>query len=605
MHASLSQRRLAAMALLVALAIPSAFAERIGGGDEFLPVDEAFRVQAFVDDGKGVVVDFQIADGYYLYRHAFAMEPAGDGLQLGETRIPPGKKKTDEFFGEVETYTQQVTLEAPVQGEAQGEAAIEVRYQGCAEAGLCYPPQTRQLTVSFEDNATPAALDGGSADDGFVAEQDRLAGVLSGSNLGWIVASFYGLGVLLAFTPCVLPMIPILSGILAGGATGAGRGFALSLAYVVAMAAAYTVFGVIAGLFGANVQAALQSPWVLVPFAAVFVGLALAMFDVYRLQLPTGWQSRLDEIGRRQSGGLTGAAVMGFLAALIVGPCLAPPLAGALLYIGESGDAVLGGTALFALGLGMGTPLLALGAAGGGVLPKAGAWMHQVQVFFGVILLGVAVWLLGRIVPGPVYVGLWAALLAGYGIYLRALDPLPDDAGGVRRTAKAGGVVGLMYAAILLAGAGAGADDPLRPLTPFASGQASSPSTATTSANAALFERVSSSASLEAALSRAADSGRPAVIDIYADWCVECKELEREVFGDPEVQRALREVAAVKLDVTAYNSDQRQALRSLEILGPPTVLFLGPDGDERRRYRLVGVTDAAGFLQRLNGALGR
>lgn len=579
------------------------------GGPDFLPVDEAFRPALERTGEDELAVVWAIASGYYLYRHAFdfALVDAG-GAGLGTPAIPDGERHEDEFFGEVETYRDRVSVTLPLTGEPAADARLRVHYQGCADAGLCYPPQTRLLALGgagdpVTGGGTTGAADG-ATDDDFVATQDRLAARLAGGGLAWIAVSFLGLGVLLAFTPCVLPMLPILSGLIVGTHAGLGghrggalRGLSLSVVYVLAMAAAYTVFGVLAGLLGANLQASLQSPWVLVPFALVFVVLALAMFGVYQLQLPAAWQSRLNAFG--QGGGrprLWGAAVLGFFSALIVGPCLAPPLAGALLYIGGSGDPLLGGLALFALGLGMGLPLIVLGTVGGGVLPRPGPWMDEVRVFFGVVLVGVALWLLARVLPGPAMLALWAVLLAGYGVHLGALEWRTRPSAG--RPLQAAGVLALIYAGILLVGAASGAHDPLRPLQPLAAG------TATDAAGErSALRRVGDVDALRAALAAAERAGRPALVDFYADWCVECVRMERTVFSRPEVHRALAGVAALQVDVTDYDAADRALLREFDVLGPPTILFFGADGRERRRYRLIGETDVDGFLTRLDQAL--
>lgn len=592
-------------ALLLATGVQAGLLDGNPPGD-FLPVEDAFLPSVLVNDDS-INVRWDIAEGYYLYKHALKFELSSKSeAVLATPQIPDGEKHVDDFFGEVETYRNQLTVTLPFSGGPP--SAIQIVYQGCADAGLCYPPQTQTLDLG-SGQVVPEGSTGLTAQsdtsstqepsaDTFVAEQDRLAGLISSGNLAWTLISFLGLGILLAFTPCVLPMIPILSGIIVGRGDNISlwRGFSLSCAYVLAMALAYTFFGVLAGIFGANLQAALQSPWVLVPFALLFVVLALAMFGVYELQVPSALQTRLNNLSRRSNGGLAGAALMGFAAALIVGPCLAPPLAGALLYIGSSGDAVLGGAALFALGIGMGLPLIILGTAGAGMLPKAGAWMEKIKVLFGVILLGVAIWLLTRIVPSPAILALWAVLLAAYGVYLGALE---SAATPIKRLAKAAGLLSLIYATILLVGAAMGATNPLRPLQDL--GQKQSNSQAVSKASA--FKRVSNRDELFAALETAAREQRPAVVDFYADWCVECVHMERTVFNTEAVQNALAPIAALQIDITDYNAQDRDLLKELGVIGPPTILFYDATGDELKNYRLIGEVDAPGFVKHLQRAL--
>lgn len=586
--------------LLVTFCLPAQAGLLGGGENRFLPVDQAFAPQASLADGT-VTVRWLIADDYYLYRHALDFQPVG-GASLGTPIIPDGAIHDDEFFGQVETYRHQLTVRIPVTSDAP-PTAITIHYQGCADAGLCYPPQTRTLTLaSATGGASAATTAEPSESTGFVSEQDQIASILADTGLGWIMLSFLGLGLLLAFTPCVLPMIPILSGVIVGNGSEVNtlRGFSLSLVYVLAMAAAYTVFGVLAGLFGANLQALLQSPWALVPFALVFALLALSLFGFYQLQIPAGLQSRLNRIGRGREGGLIGAGLMGFVAALIAGPCVAPPLAGALLYIGATGDALLGGAALFALGMGMGLPLIILGTVGGGVLPRAGNWMREVQRLFGVILLGVAIWLLARILPGPLTLVLWSLLLAGYGIHLGAARRLPTAASGLRQVTKATGILALVYAVILLVGASAGAGNPLQPLRPLTTAAISQ---GPAIGAAKLFQTVDSAQQLRAALDTAARNGQPAVVDFYADWCVECVHMQRTVFSKPRVRQALAAVAAIQVDVTDYDAADRALLAQYQVIGPPTMLFYGANGEERRDYRLVGGIDAPGFIRHLQQAL--
>jgi thioredoxin:protein disulfide reductase len=575
-------------------------ASLLGGGenagDEFLPVHQAFVVSAELQDPRTVRVQWDIAEGYYLYRHQLRfrlLEPPD--LALGQPRLPDGKKMHDEYFGDIEAYYGRLEALLPLTADTDSSGkplTLEVRFQGCAERGLCYPPETVTLPLL----PVAAAADAGSAPGtaGESGDQDRLAQLIGQRNLLLVIAAFFGFGLLLALTPCVLPMLPILSGIIAGAGArvSALRGLSLSAAYVLAMALAYTVFGVVAGLTGANLQAAMQHPGVIVAFSAVFVVLALSMFGLFHLQLPVALQNWLSHHSRRQRGGsLAGAGAMGFLSALIVGPCIAPPLAGALLYISNTGDAVLGGSALFALGLGMGVPLLALGVVEGGLLPRAGRWMDRVKHLFGFMLLGVAVWMLGRILPMPVASTLWGLLALSLAVYL-----LASLRGRYWRYVLAAAAVG--YGAALLLGAVRGGVDPLQPW------QAFRPSPGRPAERAA-FLPVKSVADLELMLAEAQRQQRPVLLDFYADWCVACLKMEHEVFGDPAVRAALGNILLLRADVTANDAQDRALLRALGVYGPPTLLFFAADGSERKDLRLVGETDSAGLLARLHRLDGR
>ncbi len=575
-------------------------ASRLGLGkqeDSFLPPEEAFRFTAEAGaDGQSVLVRWEAAEGYYLYRDKLALEledPSGTA-RLAPLSLPPGKEKVDEAFGRSEVYYGTLSLRVPVlraSGEGELPVTLVARYQGCADAGLCYNPQTTRVDLVLPPAVAASSQGGGLA--GLLTEEGRFARTLAEGRLGWILASFYGVGLLLAFTPCVFPMIPILSSLIVGQGerAGTGRALALSGTYVLAMALTYTAAGVAAGLFGSNLQAALQTPWVIGAFAALFVLLALSMFGLYQLQLPSGWQSRLSELSRRLPGGsLAGAGAMGVLSALIVGPCLAAPLAGALLYIGQSGDAVLGGAALFAMALGMGTPLLAVGTSAGRWLPRAGAWMERVKTVFGYLLLGLAVWMLERILPGPVTLFLWGALVVAAAVHLGLRR------GGKAKLRRAAAGVGLLYGGALVLGAAAGGSDPLRPLAALLGPPEE---------HAPLpFVAIKGPEGLQAALERARAEGRPVLVDFYADWCVSCKELERETFGDPEVRRLLAGALLLRADITANDAQDQALLRSLQVFGPPTLLLFGPDGRERRALRVVGFLGPKDLARRLQRAWG-
>jgi thiol:disulfide interchange protein DsbD len=579
-----------------------------GGDDELLPADEAFQLDVQVSDANTLTANWLIADGYYLYRHKFdfAIEPA-DGVTLLPARMPEGEHKTDEFFGKIQVYHQQAQAEIPLQrsGAEPTPIALTVKYQGCAERGVCYPPITKTLDLLLPAAVaaeTAAAAPQSDKPALRLSEQDAIAKRLTEGSVLATLAAFFGFGLLLAFTPCVFPMIPILSSIIVGQGENitARRGFILSLVYVLAMALTYTVAGVFAGLFGENLQAAFQNPWILSSFAAVFVLLSLSMFGFYDLQMPAFVQSRLTEVSNRQKGGsLTGVAIMGFLSALIVGPCVAAPLAGALIYIGQSGDALLGGMALFALSMGMGTPLIAIGTGAGKLLPSAGPWMDRIKAAFGVMLLAVAIWMLERILPPAVTLMLWAALLILCSVYLSALDGLPVEASGWRRFWKGVGVVSLVYGILLLIGAASGARDPLQPLETVMAKQGGSVHAGQLAHLP--FTKIKSVSDLQRELASAAGQGKPVMVDFYADWCVSCKEMEKYTFAKAEVQQALAGMTLLQADVTANDADDKALLKHYQLIGPPSILFYDSSGNKRPELSLVGFVPADEFVQHVQG----
>lgn len=581
--------------------------------DDFLEPDVAFQADVYAESGNQVRVHWVIAEGYYLYRDKLSIkvaEPAD--IKISQTEIPPGDTKHDEFFGDVQVFHHEasalLTLDRPDQDPR--EITLQIGYQGCAEAGICYPPIKKTLSVMLEAGATsanttaapPAAKQAAQATANTepLSEQDSIAKRLAEGNIWATLVAFFGFGLLLAFTPCVFPMIPILSSIIVGQGDRmtARHGFVLSTVYVLAMAATYTVAGVIAGLFGENLQAAFQNPWILSTFAAVFVLLSLSMFGFYELQMPAALQGRLTEISNRQKGGnLLGVAVMGFLSALIVGPCVAAPLAGALIFIGQTGDAVLGGLALFALSLGMGAPLIAIGTGAGKLLPRAGAWMDAVKAVFGVMLLAVAIWMLERILPAVVTLLLWSALLIISAVYLGAWSTLPADASGWRKLWKGTGLILFIYGVLLLIGAVGGASDPLRPLQPFEGG-AIQGSTATTQEHLP-FVSIKTGDDLQRELDAARAQGKPVMLDFYADWCVSCKEMEKYTFADTRVRQALDNYRLLQADVTANDEADKALLKRFNLFGPPGIIFWDASGNERKALQLVGFKPADAFLEHL------
>jgi len=572
--------------------------------NEFLDPEVAYVLSTEVRDANTLVAHFDIADAYYLYRSKFNFAVTGaPGVVLGSTQLPDGKEKEDSYFGRMEVYYNSVEAVVHIQRSTTEPIplTLEVGYQGCAEAGLCYPPMKK--TVALTLPAVPARTKGLriSPDDlpesmataGDLPEQDRIARSLASGSTFLVLLSFFGFGLLLTFTPCVLPMIPILSSIIVGQGESitTRRAFSLSLTYVLAMAATYTLAGVVAGLAGANLQAIFQDPWVLGIFAGMFVVLSLSMFGLYDLQIPASLQTLFTRLTNRQQGGtFVGVGIMGFLSALIVGPCVAAPLAGALIYISQSGDALLGGSALFALSMGMGAPVLAAGTSGGKLLPRVGPWMAKIKVVFGVMLLGVAIYLLERIIPEGASMFLWGLLLVGTAVHFGALDSLQPQASGWRRAGKVFGLVIGIYGVLIIVGAAGGANDVFRPLKglSFISGNPSAERKLT-------FKPVKGLEGLNAELRLAAAEGKPVMLDYYADWCVSCKELERYTFSDPDVQAALFNVVLLQTDVTANDAEDQALLRAFNLFGPPAILFFGTDGKERPQFRVVGFINAHDF----------
>ena len=570
---------------------------------EFLDPAVAFKPSARALDGQTIEVSYEIAKGYYLYRDKFRVVIDGDAATAGTHAMPKGKEKDDDNFGKVEVYYKGVTFRVPVERNASGSLPLTLKLtsQGCADAGVCYPPQTQNVMLTLPDPATtPSAAASAASGAPSGDESGLIAATLKDAGFWAILAFFFLAGLGLSLTPCVLPMIPILSGIIAGQGHQAShaRGFALSLTYVLGMALTYAAAGVAAGLTGTLLSAALQNVWVLGGFALVFVILSFSMFGFYELQLPTALQSKLsEESGHLQGGRGLGVFLMGALSALIVGPCVAAPLAGALLYIGQTGDAVLGGTALFVMALGMGAPLIAVGVAGGSLLPKAGPWMEGVKKGFGVLLLATAVWLVSPVLPPIVPMLAWAALLIIPAIFLHALDPLPPHAKGWQRFWKGIGIVMLLTGAALLIGALAGSRDPLQPLAGLRG-------TAIAAETKHLpFERVTSVADLEAKIAAA---GKPVMLDFYADWCVSCKEMEKFTFADATVQARLAGYTLLQADVTANSADDKALLARFKLFGPPGIIFFDARGTENTAVRVVGFQNAEQFVKTLQktGAAG-
>jgi len=586
-------------------------AARLAGAADFLDVDQAFRASARVADAQRIELRFEVAPGYHLYRERLAVNAEAGGPALGMVAVPAGRVSFDENFQKnVEVLEGTVVVAVPVAG-AQGNFKLLVSYQGCADAGLCYPPQTAlvsaraaggQLTQAVwqgdgsATTASPPPPVAAAAAPAPESETARVETALKSGSLMTIAGVFLAAGLLLSFTPCVLPMVPILSSIIVGqGApVSRGRGFAMALAYSLGMALVYTAFGVLAGLLGEGLAAALQNPWVLGAFALMLATLSLSMFGVFELQMPSFVQSRLTETSSKLPGGrFAGVFLMGGLSALIVGPCVAAPLAGALVFISQTKNVVIGGLALFSLAMGMSVPLLLVGLSAGSLLPRAGGWMEGVKRFFGVLLLAVALWIVSPVLPGwALMVLIGAGLLVG-AVYLKLFDRLADGAAGRHRLSKGVALVLAVLGTTQVVGALSGGDNPLQPLRHLARTGESSATVATTGT---AFRRVRSTEELDAALKSA---GRPVVLDFYADWCVSCKEMEHLTFSDPAVRARMGNALLLQADVTANTPADKALLKRFGLFGPPGIVFFDAQGQEVAGARVIGFMPAQRFASSL------
>jgi len=592
------------------------------GNDEPLHPDEAFVFSHIPPKDDLLELQWKIADEHYLYRNKFKFKLSdAQNLSLGSPTLPAGEIKEDPFFGTLEVYHNTKNIQLPLIRNSRDAASgtLKVMYQGCAERGICYPPITKRVTLNLPALPAETAVTTASTTESTtselaapltntttsnsttnLSEQDQIAASLGSGNILLTLLSFFGFGLLLAFTPCIFPMIPILSGIIVGQGDQitTRKAFTMSLVYVLAMALTYTAAGVLAGLFGENLQAAFQNPWILGSFSVVFVLLSLSMFGFYDLQMPSSIQGKLASASNRQKGGsLTGVAVMGLLSALIVGPCVAAPLAGALIYIGQTGDAVLGGMALFALSIGMGMPLLVIGTSAGKLLPKAGGWMDAIKSVFGVLLLAVAVWMLERIVPASVSMLLWATLLIIPAVYMGALEPLPSPGSGWKRLWKGVGLLMLIYGTLMIIGVASGGKDLLQPLRGLGGD-----SSATIQQQHLTFQQIKGVEGLEQALATAKRNNQPVFLDFYADWCISCKEFESLTFTDAAVQQALAPYLLIQADVTPNDEQDQALMKKLGIFGPPALLFFDRSGREVTAARLVQFMDAEAFASHVKAA---
>ncbi len=570
------------LVLLLSLKFLFAFGFVNSAKPTIVPVEKAYKVEA-KQEGDEAILRLQMVDKVYVYKKYLKLSLNGKEVQLP---LP----KPMQIHGE-EVYEGNLTLRIPL--PKAPKVVAKLSFQGCNEAGICYPPQTR--TFTFHPAIKKTATQPKSAAQP-VSESQSIANTLRHKSLAVILATFFGFGLLLALTPCIFPMIPILSSLIVGAKNmNTKKAFFYSLVYVLAMSVTYTIAGVLAGLFGANLQAALQNPVVITLFALIFVALAFSMFGFYEIGLPASWQTaiakRSDAAGSK--GGLIGVAIMGFLSALIVGPCVAPPLAGALIYIGQTGDALLGGLALFAMSLGMGAPLLLVGVGAGKFMPKPGGWMEAVSNVFGVVMLGLAIWMLERILPSGVTMFLWGALFVGSAVYLRALEPISEGAHWWNYFKKSLGIILLIYGVFVLIGAFKGASTPLKPFG-WQGGASES-----AQPRRALFQKIDSLKELQQIL---ATPGKPVLVDVTAKWCASCKELEENTFSDPRVQKALAQFRALRLDMSDNSASDKEFLRHFGLYGPPAILFFDANGKEIRSLRIIGYKDPESFLQILNQA---
>lgn len=565
------------------------------------PAKDVFQLTTKQIDPNTFSLDWTIKKGFFLYKNRIKLTETPDSnFHLGLIHFPTALKHTDARGKTYIIYRDKLTLPVAILGEKPGEALLSIHYQGCSDDGFCYPPQTEQvkltidnqlaLTNSTLENTADAAPSQDSPEPS--SESDKLEKLFSANNWGIIILSFFGFGLLLAFTPCVLPMVPVLSGIIVGHGKDLStrKAFLLSLSYVLSMSFTYAVVGAIVAMMGSNLQIAMQSPWIISLFSLIFVLLALSMFNFYELRFPVSWQAKLASVTRSHSGGhYAGTAIMGCLSTLILSPCVTAPLIGALGYIAQTGNVTLGSIALFFLSLGMGTPLLLIGTSAGKLLPKAGLWMNAVKSFFGIMLIAVAIYLMERILPGPFTMFLWGSLVVFCGIYMGALTRAESNKG---KFSQGLGIILLIYGLLILIGASQGKSNPLQPLANITTMETHKESMVV----------VKTLAELQQALMNAV--GTPVMLDFYADWCASCKVMAQTTLQDTKVQTALKNFVVLKVDVTANNAASKALLNHFDVVAPPTFLFFNAEGEELNNLRLVGEISAPIFYNNLNRVLG-
>ncbi len=573
--------------------------------DEPLPADRAFSYSVSAIDTNTLRASWKIHPEYYLYHDKFFIDIKG--AEFDDVNFPKGEIKEDEFFGKVEVHKGEFSVDIPLTNIQSSQVTFIAKFQGCWLGGICYPPVEKStdivLSKATESSATDSVktlpksvLSATNTNSESLNETDKITALLQQDNILWILVSFFGFGLLLSLTPCVFPMIPILSGIIVGqkGEITTRKALIMSIVFVLAMSVTYSMAGVLAGYFGENLQVLFQTPWVLMVFSAIFVALAFSMFGYYEIQLPSGLQNKITNISNKQEGGnLIGVAIMGFLSALIVGPCVAPPLAGALIYIGQTGDAVLGGLSLFVLSLGMGAPLLLVGA-GVSKLPKAGGWMDNVKYVFGILMLAVAIYLLDRIITPYVSLILWASLFTLSPIAMGALNSFTSTTVAWQRILKGIGLLIVIYGVLLWGLVARGGGDMLAPLAGYGTSVQAEKAHIT-------FEKIKSSDDLDRVLAKAQGNNQIVMLDFYADWCISCKELERFVFSNVKVVSEMKNVIALQADVTANDATDKALMARFSIIGPPGILFFKA-GVENRSQRIVGEINAQDFLKHLNNS---
>ena len=572
--------------------------------DEPLQADKAFKFSVKAKDANTLVATWDIHKEYYLYHDKFFIDVKG--AEFGEITFPKGKIKDDPLFGKVQIHKGKLSVELPLTNIESQTINFTAKYQGCWTGGICYPPQEKNVDITLpiqgevssnQVKKTPEQSENTSVNNTTeeLNETDKIASLLKQDNILWVLASFFGFGLLLSLTPCVFPMIPILSGIIVGQKNVTTRkALIMSIVFVLAMSVTYSIAGVLAGYFGENLQVLFQTPWVLALFSLIFVALAFSMFGYYEIQLPSSLQTKITNISNKQEGGhLIGVVIMGFLSALIVGPCVAPPLAGALIYIGQTGDAVLGGLSLFVMSLGMGVPLIIIGA-GVSKLPRAGVWMDNIKYIFGILMLAVAIWLISRVISEMAALILWALLFSISPIAMGVLNKLNNTPGAWARIFKAIGLLVLGYGILLWGLVARGGGDMLAPLSGWGVSQQ-------LEAVHVKFEKITTTTELDQYLAKAKNNNQIVMLDFYADWCISCKELEKFVFSDSQVVSEMKNSIALQADVTANNANDKALMERFNIIGPPAILFF-KDGKEIKNARIVGEINAQGFIERLNKA---